>query len=380
MEAKLNRRSFMGSTMIRISAITLCAAAFVLGGLHAAKGEYLIVGTQNPAYRANTVFSAPEDLTSPRFAGLVDRYKLNDVVKGETDEFRRILLLRNWLNRHLVIDQKRPAAEGDALKILEEGPKGGRYSCGHFEAAQNAVMNAMGYVTRCVLSGPDGEDPQLTGHHGSNEVWCNSLCKWVMIDAELDSHFEKDGVPLSALEIRDAYLADGAAGVARVQGFARKPVPRGKYDQWGYTPKAYAFIGWRQETDRFTIWPRDGSSVEVVYDDEYFQTHTWYMNGRKHWAYDSGYFLRVKDRGAIYWTPNVLEVKARIEGTAALVEIDSSTPNLKDYQMRGEGGGWERVEKSFRLSLSKPREEWRLRSVNLAGVAGPEYRLVIERK
>ena len=368
--------------MFRILSISLCSAVLLLGSLEAAEKGYVVVETRNPAYRPNTVFSAPEDLASPRFAGLVERYELNEVVKGETAEFRRILLLRNWLHKRLVIDRSRPAAEGDALKMLEEGPKGGRYSCGHFEAAQNAVMNAMGYVTRCVLSGPDGEAPELTGQHGSNEIWCNSLGKWVLIDAELDSHFEKSGTPLSALEVRDAYLADGAAGVEvdRVEGLERKPVARGKYDQWGLTPKAYAFIGWRYQADRFTIWPKDGSSAEVVYDDKYFQTHIWYTNGVKHWAYATGYFQRVKDSAAIYWTPNVLEVKAGIEGASAQVEINSCTPNLKGYQMKSAGGDWAPVEKSFRLALSKPREQWRLRSVNLAGVFGPEYTLVIEKK
>jgi hypothetical protein len=369
------------SAMIRIPVVSLCAAVFILiGGLRAAEGKYVVAGTQNPAYRANTVFAAPEDLASPRFAGLAERYGLNEAVKGETDEFRRILILRHWLNRRLVVDRSRPAVEGDALRILEEGPKGGRYSCGHFESAQNAVLNAMGYVTRCVMSGPDGREPELTGHHGSNEVWCNSLCKWVMVDAEWDSHFEKAGTPLSALELRDAYLADRAAGVDRVQGPERMPVPRGKDDQWGLTPKAYAFVTWRLLTNGFSIWPKQGSSKEVVWDDRYFQTHTWYWGGKKHWAYDSGNFLRVRDRGAIEWTPNVLEVKARIEDAAALVEIGSCTPNLKEYQIRREGGGWEPVGKSFRLSLSKLREEWRLRSVNLAGVAGPEYSLVIENR
>ena len=366
--------------MSRILSIALCSIFLCSGGLQAAEQDYAVVETGNPVYRPNTVFSAQEDLTSPRFAGLGERYGLNEVVKGETDEFRRILLLRHWLHKRLVIDKSRPAVEGDALKMLEEGPKGGRYSCGHFEAVQNAVMNAMGYVTRCVLSGPDGEAPELTGHHGSNETWCNSLGKWVLIDAELDSHFEKGGVPLSALEVRDSYLADGAAGVVRVEGPEKKPVARSKYDQWGLTPKAYAFIGWRYQADHFTIWPKDGSSAEVVYDDQYFQTHTWYMNGAKHWAYATGYFQRVKDSAAIYWTPNALEVKAGIEGATVQVEINSCTPNLKEYQMKSAGGDWTPVEKSFRLALSKPREEWRLRSVNLAGVAGPEYSLVIEKK
>jgi len=355
--------------------IMLCAGARVSGA------EYEVVQSPNPEYRPNTVFSAPEDLRSPLFQGLAARYGLDEVVRGESDEFRKLLLLRHWLNSRIVIDRTRPAAnDEDALKILEEGPKGGRYSCGHFEAAQHAVLNAMGWVTRSVLSGPAGDRPDLTGSHGSNEVWCNSLCKWVMIDAEYDSHFEKDGVPLSALEISEAGRTGDASGVSRVQGLERTPVPAGKFDQWGLTSRAYAFVSWFWQTDRFSAGAKGVSPLEVVYDDDFFRNHTWYRGGQKHWAYDSGNFKRVADRGAIYWTPNVLAVKVRIQRERAMVKIESCTPNLKEYQMKREGGGWEAVADSFNLALSKPEETWILRSMNLAGVAGPEHRLVIREK
>lgn len=366
--------------MNRVLAVVF-ASILTIGMSQAAEEAYSEVRTQNPEYRPNTVFSAHEDLGAPVFDGLVERYGLKRVVEGESDEFRRILLLRNWLHRHIVIDRSRPAApERDPLGILDRGPGGGRYSCGHFEAAQNVVMNAMGYVTRSVLSGPGDKDPRLSGSHGSNEVWCNSLRKWVMIDAEYDSHFEKDGVPLSALEIRESWLDDGAAGVERVQGIERMPVPRGNTDQWGLTPKSYAFISWHRQTNRYSVRPEDVSSEEVVYDDEFFRANTWYRGGRKHWAYDKDQFLRVGDRGAIYWTPNVLDLRARIEGNRALIDIESCTPNLKEYQIRREDGDWEPVGKSASLTLSGVREVWLFRSVNLAGVTGPEYRLVLERK
>ncbi len=166
--------------------------------------------------------------------------------------------------------------------------------------------------------------------------------------------------------------------VSRVQGLAKTPVPAGKFDQWGLTPKAYAFISWFWQTDRFSKWPAGRSSVEVVYDDEHFRTHTWYRGGRPHWAYDSGNFKRVGDRGAIYWTPNVLGVTVRIEAERAVVALESCTPNLKEYQLKRESGDWEAVADSFGLTLSRPSETWLLRSINQAGVAGPVHRLVIE--
>ena len=363
--------------MIKVLIFNLLVAAISLGQLSASDHEYVVLETANPEYRANKVFSEPEDLTSPQFDVLLSRYNLKEIVKDEADEFNRILLLRNWLNKYLVIDRSRPVAKGGVLKMLADGPGGGSYSCGHFEAIQNAVMNAMGYVTRCVLSGPDGTEPDLTGSHGSNEVWCNTLCKWVMVDAELDSHFEKDGVPLSALELRDAYLADGGQGVVRVRGPEKEQLARGRHDQWGNTPKAYAFISWRQQANRFSIWPEVASSVEIVYNDEFFQKHIWHKSGEKHWAYDAGKFIRIENKNGIYWTPNVLDLDVNITGNVAHVGIRSSTPNFKEYQMKADGDDWKLVDRTINLELFRPREEFAFRSVNLAGVAGPVYKLVI---
>ncbi len=330
---------------------------------------------------ANKIFLHQEDLRSPRFEDLRNRYRLDDVVKGGTDEFERILLLRNWIRRRIVTDPSKPAVDNDdALQILEEGPKGGHYHCGHISKAQNAVMNAMGYVTRCVFAGAGEKEMQLSGSHGVNEIWSNTYCKWILMDAEHDSHFEKDGMPLSGLEIRDEVLRDGAANVTRVRGPERKPVARVSDDTWGQTPRTYAWVSWYLQGNRHTIWPKKISSIEVVCDDEYWQSHTWYRGGKKHWAYDAKSFRPIKDRQLIEWTPNILEMKTQINGDVANVQITSSTPNLEKYEMKKTGGQWQRVEERFTIHLTKNREQRLLRSVNLAGVYGPEYRLVIEKR
>lgn len=360
----------------------LCACLLVvpMGGLMGGEGGYVVVEVKNPVRRANTIFSECEDLSSPRFKGLCELYKLGEVVKGEPDELKRILLLRHWLHEHVVIDKSRSTAGREALAMLAESPKGGRYHCAHFSNMQNAVLNAMGYVTRRIFAAAGEKEKRLSGAHGINEVWVNSLCKWVVLDAELDSHFEKEGVPLSALEIRDEVLKDGAKSVFRHAGPGRKRLGRERDDTWGRTPRTYAWVSWYPEANVHTIWPKKRSSREFVYDDEYWRNNTWYRNGKKHWAYKAGYFRPVKDRGAIYWTPNVLDVKVSIRGGSAQVSVDSTTPNLTEYQVKSPGGEWESVPKSFTLRLSGRRVERRLRSMNVAGLGGPEHLLVIERK
>jgi len=351
-----------------------------LGVNRSAAGKYAVVGLDNPVFRRNSIFSEPEDLSSPRFKGLRERYNLDEVVEGQADEFGRIIALRHWLHEHVVVDKSRPAVDGDALKMLEESPNGGAYHCAHFMKMQNAVMNAMGHVTRNIFAAAGEKEKHLSGAHGINEVWVNSRCKWVVLDAELDSHFEKDGVPLSALEIRDEVLRDGARSVFRIRGPSRKRLPRERDDTWGHTPRTYTWVAWYPEANEHTIWPRKRSSYEFVYEDAYWQDHTWYRGGKEHWAYDAGYFKPVKGRDALYWTPNVISVKNRIEGDVAEVQITSCTPNLKEYQARQGSGEWKRVDKHLTLRLSREHEQWFLRSVNLAGVCGPEYRLVIERR
>lgn len=84
-------------------------------------------------------------------------------------------------------------------------------------SVQNAIMNAYGYVTRCLGAGPGGQHGK-DFHHGINEIWLNSYHKWFLSDAKYDHHFEKNGVPLSALEIRDEYLKNGAADIKIAKG------------------------------------------------------------------------------------------------------------------------------------------------------------------
>ncbi len=343
--------------------------------------RYEVVPIDNVAYRPNAVFLHQEDLRSPRFRELRSRYRLDEVIHNQTDEFQKILVLRNWIRRRIVTDHGKPAVDNDdVLRILAAGPQGGNYQCGHLSKVQNAVMNAMGFVTRCVFAGAGERQTPLSGAHGVNEVWSNTYTKWILMDAEHDSHFEKNGVPLSALEIRDAVLRDGAVNVVRVRGPDRKPVARVGDDTWGQTPRTYTWISWYLDGNRHSIWPKRISSIEVVYDDEYWRSHTWYRGGKKHWAYDAGYFRTIKDRKLIEWTPNVLDVKTRIDGAEAELRITSCTPNLKQYEIKSPGGEWRPVASRFAIHLSADREQRLLRAVNRADVCGPEYHWGIARR
>lgn len=345
--------------------------------------NYIMEYSTNIAYKPNTSFVSYEDISLPRFDSLKVKYQLDTIFHGETDEFKRILLLRNWIRQKISInDFGDPYPGNDHPKqIIDAAIHGQGFHCGHYMVVQNAVMNAYGYVTRCLGSGP-GLKGEADGHHGMNEIWVNKFHKWFLSDAKFDHHFEKNGVPLSALEIRDEYLKNRAADVVLVKGPQRiainidslkdeKGVYRHRNKEWfaGW----YTWLEWDKNSARFSAWPAFHTKLNM-YKDDYFATHTWYWDGKPHWAYNTDEISYQHERDAIEWTPNVIDAKATIIDEHAKIELRSFTPNFKAYQVNS-NGNWVPCDSIVEVKLSKDKEEVSFRTVNLAGVGGPEYKM-----
>ncbi|MEP7110814.1 MAG: transglutaminase domain-containing protein [Ferruginibacter sp.] len=337
---------------------------------------------ENPEFFPDTAFVSFEDLSSPKFQALKNKYQLDSILHDEKDELKRILLLRNWIRKQIKIDNKGPyPGDGSPESILDEASKGHGFHCGHYMVVQNAVMNAYGYVTRCIGAG-EGVPDFLEGHHGLNEIWLNSYHKWFLSDAKYDYHFEKNAIPLSALEIRDEYLKNKAADITLVKGLGR--VPTDIYPELNNRTKElfariYTWISWNKYNSRYMDWPNDSSDL-VMYQDDYYKSHTWIRDGKPHWVYNTRYLHLVSNRNAIEWTPNTIESKVKIEGGKAGIELNSNTPNLKTYQVKElPDGDWRDVSNKVEIELQKEKNEIVFRIVNLAGVTGPEHTIIIER-
>jgi hypothetical protein len=237
---------------------------------------------------------------------------------------------------------------------------------------QHAVLNSFGYVTRRLGVGPGLNQPGKWGHHGVNEVWVNPLCKWVLIDAKYNFHFEKDRTPLSALEVRDELLADGGQSVRLAFG----PERRHRRNQPPENMGTYRWISW-ETTPTFTDFPNHGSSGLIVYEDDFFRSNTWYRDGEPHWAYAADFFIPVRHRSWIEWTPNVISSRVTTDHNCAHIELTSCTPNFQTYQVKRGRGEWRKCPDRLRLKLGALGLSLTLRAVNLTGVSGPEHRVEV---
>jgi hypothetical protein len=343
---------------------------------------YHQVAVDNPAFIADTAFAGYEDISAAKFRTLKEKYQLDTIFHGETDELKRILLIRHWIRNHIQIDNIGPyPGDGSAESILDEAIRGHGFHCGHYMVVQNAIMNAYGYVTRCLGAG-EGTPDFLEGHHGINEIWLNGYHKWFLSDAKYDYHFEKNNIPLSALEVRQAYLDNKAASITLVKGPDR--VPTESYPELNNRPKElfariYTWISWEKYNNRYSIWPNDSSDI-VMYQDDYLKTHTWIRDGKPHWAYHTKYLHLVPDRKSIEWTPNTIASKADIEGNRVTISLESNTPNFKTYQVKDlPDSEWKNIPAVVDLELKNDKNRLVFRAVNTAGIAGPVHTVAIER-
>lgn len=362
-----------------INCFILFIALFISG---CTKREYFQVEVNNPPYFPNTVFLSREDLTSPKFNAIINKYQLDTIFHGETDEFKRIIMLRHWIKSHIKIDLQNPHYSGDGYVqgILDAALEGEGFHCGHFATVQNGILNAYGYVTRVIGAGP-GVPREFDPHHGTNEVWLNKYHKWMYIDAKYEHHFEKNGIPLSALEIRDEFLKNKAADIVMLKGPDQKPTEFDK--EIGQSKEAFAqtltWITWQGNGNFFTSWPNH-KEIVLWYADDFFNNNTWIRSGKPHWAYSHPEMVKkTDDRNAIEWTPNTISSIVSIDGNTATIELISDTPNFEEFQIKKlPSEKWEIVDNEVNLALKDKRHEYWFRTVNLAGVTGPKHKVVIE--
>jgi hypothetical protein len=146
--------------------------------------------------------------------------------------------------------------------------------------------------------------------------------------------------------------------------------------------QTYTWIEWERSNDRFTRWPKDDEEDGKLnmFADPYFESHTWIWDNKPHWSYKTKFMVKVRDRRAIEWTPNTIEAKVTLDGDAAKVELQSGTPNLTTYQiLESPDGEWKDVSNPASVVLTRDENKIAFRTLNLAGVTGPEYKMTIAR-
>lgn len=326
--------------------------------------------------------------TDSRMVRLREVYHLQDVVGGAPDEWAAQLRLKQWVHERIPGGDPRVRAK-HATDILRLAAQGEKFYCTQYAVTYVECAQALGWQARKLgvdrKHGPEGME---STHHGVAEVWSNQFSKWVVIDSQSNLHFEKDGVPLCAWEIRAEWLRNRAKDVEHVVGVAPAAIRKNPAIVWWnrQDEDETATYFWLYISDDSTSGADDGSSRLIFPQDSANAGETWYQNddqtrrGVVHSGYIKKRFLPTNRIEEAYWTVGLTEVqiKGASEGSISF-RLDSYCPNGTSYEVSYDESGWQHVkdENSLKWSLKKGWNRLRLRTKNAGEVRGPETKVAL---
>jgi hypothetical protein len=308
---------------------------------------------------------------NPKLKELRERYHLDEVVAPGRDEFERQLLLLDWVNHRFKKFGKPSSPARGALDILEAIDAGNSFFCSHYGDVFVSAAASMGWVDRpLALRRPDQFGHGST-EHTSTEIWSNQYRKWVMLDPTFAMYVEKDGVPLSAFEIRQEWFYRGAKDITFVLDKDRKryhksdfPVFRGRYEGFGDlvldegAVNPYGFIGYVPNTNLMNAGPDYGNMF--ITRDKLCEGTKWHQR-----------IVPADPAHEPYFPVGQSNLSLTPDGAALRVTLKTLTPNFKTYFSRTDGSEWKPAGESFKWTPHPGRNRLEVKTVNQFGVEGP---------
>lgn len=340
------------------------------------KASHVTVSDRPP--RKSTLTFAYQDLHHPGVKRLRRMYRLDEVVKGGRDEFHKMLLLREWVHKAIRVGD--PAhGEMDAEAILDTAQKGGTFWCTQFGWVFMSCAIALGWQARKLGIDCFHNANEDSTHHGVAEIWSNQYAKWCVMDAMYDLHYEKDGVPLCALELRNEFLKNTSADVETRSGTARDMTRKGSKPGAFDSPTCYFWFLITSRNDFFSIPEKYGNYRSLLYLDSANKGYVWYQGkGSAGQSYPHkgylGMFLPTERLVDVY--PDIgtvgLEFKEGTRPREVAVAANHFTPNFGHLLVEMNGTRRKVTGDAFAWRLRKGDNSLSVRTVNVAGIEGPK--------
>ncbi len=346
------------------------------------------------------VRSAYEYDYQPRDEMLVElreKYELDAVIAGGRTEFEQMLMLREWVRNRWDHGWSREPEARNALEILEAAELGSDFNCGYYSITMMQSLLALGFVARRAgIAKAQTEwmalDEGNIGH-SVPEVYSHEFHKWIMLDADMNVHYQLDGVPLSVLEIHRAWVGGRWSEVKMVSG--AKPFRRTEKTSSGLltvydTIDEHDASGWVFKSNRVgdyyahasvylgnTHHSRSGPMPMLHWLDERTPPRLISANNpnKEEWTGNEHDMYPTIDQVQINLRA---DPKAWDRGEAVLkVNLEDSMPNMEKLLVRIDHEPWTERGRDFTWKLKPGKNEIMAKGVNTFGRDGHISRILL---
>jgi len=383
------------------------------------KGRILLSLAVNHPVSRHSFYFQHED---PSLAALLDfrqRYQLDTIVNGASNEWEKIKKLRGWVAG--LWDWYIPEVElpdmltWDARQILdpkkESIRKGG--FCLHYAIVFAQACQSFGIPARIVTL-----NYSVWGGHEVAEVWSRDYEKWIMIDAQFDAIFynRKTGVPCSVLELHDIFLNTYYPGNEYIDR-DRWTIQDRNYRSANIDPEQLPVaieLGGNAESGKldkaYVWWKAVSNTVAPGYSGGYgffnaaevrwFPRSNWLSNpesmpvshGRTHWGWDGylcwtdsktpetpehRYFIRRPSD--IYSSLYLIDFTAEPAAEGILrINMVTDSPGFKSFEITDNNNSVQSDKPVYLWKLLPGKNSLEIKSADIFGNTGSSSRLVID--
>ncbi len=336
-----------------------------------------------------------ERYDEPRLLRLRQEYKLSEIIKNAKTELERFTLLRDWVRSQWThgFDEDKAEDAKDGVSLLKDAKRGLEFSCGSYALLYIQCLLSLGYQARMVgISRKDSDfiRPDANTGHMLPEVWSDDFGKWIIMDPDINGHYEYKGEPLSAYEIRKFCIEDRWREINLIRG--KSPFILTKKVPWYWTNGGIERV--KKETEIFmrynvvdyyyyisVLMGNDYTSLKKGYGLHWVDRFTPPRLVRSNVPIQHPYTQDIND---LYWTLNRAEIKLKCLGKDNShilpyleVKLDTNTPNLKGFLVSIDEKEWEYKPAVFNWKLKKGDNTIKVKVVNKFGLEGPNSRVTV---
>lgn len=328
---------------------------------------------------------------------LREKYRLDDVISSGKSEFEQVLLLREWVHTRWKHGWSREPGPRNALEILAAVEAGHDFNCGYFAITMMQCLLALGFVARNLSICKPASEWMAEGEgnlgHSIIEFWSHDYHKWILLDPDLNVHYEREGIPLSVLEIHNAWVTRRWDEVEMLTG----PTP------FRVTDKAISGAG-----TAFANLDNQAAEMQIFGWNEvgdYYSHVTLPMHNRQHSSDESAPTLHwvdaytpprlvsynrptggtfTSDVNDLYWSVDQVQINLKVDAEAwelrdavLSVALDHSMPNLDRLLVRIGDEEWRASAPEFTWKLRPGKNQIMAKCVNQFGREGHVSRILL---
>lgn len=355
------------------------------------EGRIKLLEYFNPNPKTCHVDFSFENLLHPELLQMRIKYQLSQFARNYKDEFSAQLALMEWQNQNQLSGGPdiKVGRDDQVFDVINNNQCNSNMmqlpidNCAGFAYAFVKLAAATGHIARAVNNISQSTPYRLfSAPHVTVEIWSNQYIKWIAFDTLFNLSWWKNGMPLSALEIRDEYFKNDGKDINIKWGanLVTMPVNNLLGPTAGH-PMKYYWVLYLKANNFFSFSPEEKFWRALLFRDEFNkgQAFTTYPNNNRRPYAGEGTLDESSDKKDFNWPLNLTQIIATAGSTNKLyLKLFTWTPNFDQFSIQWNEQSIKSYEKEYKFILKPGINKLTAQSINILGIKGHPSKIVIE--